>query len=77
MQGRLELGHPGLGGQNVKWVPSLGLSFAYLTNGLTPDMGDDTRKFGALRAAVYETLRELGAVPHAQQPSILRHLTFT
>ena len=54
-----ELGHPGYGGQNVKVVPEEELSYAYLTNGLTPDMGDDALNFAALRKAVFATLAEI------------------
>lgn len=57
-QGQWLLGHPGLGGQNVKIDVSNHLAFAYLCNGLKTGLGDYTVTFIRLQNALYECLRE-------------------
>ncbi|VDM95952.1 unnamed protein product [Thelazia callipaeda] len=52
------VGHPGLGGQNVKMDLTNKVAFAYLCNGLKVGNGDLTVTFMRLQNALYECLRE-------------------
>jgi len=55
LDGSYQMGHPGFGGQNVKYDPHYGLSMGYVRNGLSPDF-DDSWSFTALQNAVYEVV---------------------
>lgn len=55
IQGDYLLGHPGYGGQNVKYDPKYKLSMAYVRNGLSPEF-DDCWSFTALQNALYESI---------------------
>ncbi|CAG9529838.1 unnamed protein product [Cercopithifilaria johnstoni] len=52
------VGHPGLGGQNVKMDLTNEVAFAYLCNGLKVGHSDLTVTFMRLQNALYECLRE-------------------
>uniref|UniRef100_A0A0R3RPU1 Beta-lactamase domain-containing protein n=1 Tax=Elaeophora elaphi TaxID=1147741 RepID=A0A0R3RPU1_9BILA len=52
------VGHPGIGGQNVKMDSANGVAFAYLCNGLKVGHSDLTVTFMRLQNALYECLRE-------------------
>ncbi|KAM3719029.1 Beta-lactamase domain-containing protein [Dirofilaria immitis] len=52
------VGHPGLGGQNVKMDLTNEVAFAYLCNGLKTGHSDLTVTFMRLQNALYECLRE-------------------
>ncbi|KAK6103423.1 Beta-lactamase family protein [Brugia pahangi] len=57
-QGQWLIGHPGLGGQNVKMDLTNEIAFAYLCNGLKVGHSDLTVTFIRLQNALYECLRE-------------------
>uniref|UniRef100_A0A1I8EN62 Beta-lactamase n=1 Tax=Wuchereria bancrofti TaxID=6293 RepID=A0A1I8EN62_WUCBA len=57
-QGQWLIGHPGLGGQNVKMDLANEVAFAYLCNGLKVGHSDLTVTFIRLQNALYECLRE-------------------
>lgn len=52
------VGHPGMGGQNVKMDLTNEVAFAYLCNGLKVGHSDLTVTFMRLQNALYECLRE-------------------
>jgi len=56
--GKYQLGHPGFGGQNVKYDPHYKLSMAYVRNGLSLDMGD-SRSFKIMQAELYEAIKKM------------------
>jgi CubicO group peptidase (beta-lactamase class C family) len=55
--GQYQLGHPGFGGQNVKYDPHYKLSMAYIRNGLSLDMGD-SRSFQMLQSELYNAIKK-------------------
>ncbi|MCP9262048.1 Beta-lactamase [Dirofilaria immitis] len=69
------VGHPGLGGQNVKMDLTNEVAFAYLCNGLKTGHSDLTVTFMRLQNALYECLREnnlLKEIPAQKIEKILR-----
>ena len=55
-QGDDLMGHPGFGGQNVKFDLKNKLAFAYLTNGLKAGLGEQCRSQNRLVKAVYDSI---------------------
>ncbi|MFH4982357.1 hypothetical protein AB6A40_009066 [Gnathostoma spinigerum] len=53
------LGHPGMGGQNVKLDYTNKVAFAYLSNGMKNGMSDFTTTFMRLQKSLYECLNSL------------------
>jgi CubicO group peptidase (beta-lactamase class C family) len=53
----LNIGHAGVGGQNIKFDLENELVFCYLSNGLKAGFGDSARTYVALRDAVYSSIK--------------------
>lgn len=50
------IGHPGFGGQNVKYDAKNNLVFAYISNGLKSGLGENCRPQQRLVKALYDSL---------------------